>query len=455
MADSKKRQPADAFGPLIFRHLAEVVQPGQTVLLGFSGGLDSCVLLELLARCRAQRGFQLRALHVNHGISPHAADWEAFCARRCAALDVPFRAVRVTVPRDTGAGLEAAAREARYRALLAEPVDIVALAHHRDDQAETVVLQLLRGTGVKGLAAMPLLTPAQPHRPALLRPLLHTPRAALALWAAEQELSWVEDESNANLAQTRNWVRHTLLPAIECEIPAARAVLARAASHAAEATALLDELAAEDMARWGANGRLGLAGLRALSSPRGHNLLRGWLAFHGARAPSARRLHELRRQLMEAGGDAQVRIAVEGGTVRRYRDAAWFVPEFSGAVESLRWRGEACLEWVSGRITFTPVTGRGIAARLVAEHAFWLRWGGGVGTPFKPHAARPRRRLRHWFQDAGIPAWQRAGEPWLYCGDALAAVSGIGVDCAFQAAPDEAGWWPTWQPATSNAAVGC
>src|SRR3989344_6895459 len=185
-------------------YLAPIPRPGQKLLLAFSGGLDSRVLLELLAELRSGIGFDLRAMHVHHGLSPNADDWAKFCSDTCAALNVPIEIVRVSVAKDSGLGLEAAARTARYQALLNAGADYVVLAHHQDDQAETLLLQLLRGAGAKGLSGMA----SRDEERRLLRPLLDNTRAELLAFAKQHHLQWITDESNVDISYDRNYCRH-------------------------------------------------------------------------------------------------------------------------------------------------------------------------------------------------------------------------------------------------------
>jgi len=450
MASSKKRPPADlsvTLADFLTRH----VPPGQHLVLGLSGGLDSCVLLSLLAAARDRHPFQLQALHVHHGLSPNADAWADFCAGQCEALQVPFQVVRVQVPRDSGLGIEAAARAARYAALAAADADAVVLAHHRDDQAETLLLQLLRGAGVKGLAAMaaasePASTPGVRPK-SLLRPLLETPRAQLLAYAETRHLRWIDDESNLDLAYDRNFVRHAVFPLLERRFPAGCTTLARAAGHLAEAAALLDEVAVADAAGRLAGDRLTLAGMAGWSAPRRNNLLRYWLAGRLGEAPSARSLAELSRQLWLAGDEAQVSVPLAGARVHRYRGQAWLVRERPALTPaSLVWQGQPAWEAPAGTLVFEAVTGRGLARSLMEGASLTLRARDG-GERFKPDARRPTRTLRHWCQSLGIPAWQRDSLPLLYVGDTLAWVDGIGAACQLKAGAGEPGIEISWQPA--------
>lgn len=441
MASTKKPRQSELSDRLT-TFLRETVQPGQTLLVGLSGGLDSCVLLHLLAAARASHGFRLEALHVNHGISPNAALWAEFCTRLCHGYAVSFAAAEIEVPRDSGLGIEAAAREARYRILLSQSADALILAHHRDDQAETVLLQLLRGSGVKGLAAMPEHYQKSASSMPILRPLLDVARCELESYARAHALEWVEDESNLDLAYDRNFLRHHVFPEIEKRFPAARTTLARSAGHFSEAAALLDEIAVADAAQYVDAGHLNIAGLRMLSAARGRNLLRFWLSGYLSAPPSTRRLQELHRQLINARQDARLLVKVRGGEVRRYRDHAIFETNPGVAPVHLSWQGEPEIQLPTGVLTFRRALGQGLSvAHTPGRLEIRSRTG---GERFRPNGKRPTRSLRHLLQEAGIPPWERAALPMIYAEERLVAVPGVGVACDLQAAPDEEGWLIGW-----------
>src|SRR6478735_7302191 len=216
---SSRSSPSD----LTFR-----LPPGERVCVGFSGGVDSVVLLDAMA---AERARPVTAVHVHHGLSPNADRWTDFCRDFCAARAVPLSIERVTVDRAAAEGLEAAARTQRYAIYAARPEPYVALAHHLDDQAETVLLQLLRGTGMKGIAAMPEMRPLPGSHVRLYRPLLSIPRA--------RGLEWIEDESNESTRHDRNFLRHDVAPLLDARFPGWRDAVARFARHAGSASELL------------------------------------------------------------------------------------------------------------------------------------------------------------------------------------------------------------------------
>ena len=253
MASSKKPASSDLLQAVTQRLHAHLT-PTRHVTVALSGGVDSVVLLHLLHRARLEKSFNLAVVHVNHQISPHAADWAEFCSTLCATWHIPLVLKTIQVPRRAKAGLEGAARSLRYRAFAELDTDCLLLAQHMDDQAETVLLNLLRGAGVRGAAAMPVVRDQaseisdqasgvgrQEKRAVIVRPLLDIPRAALVAYAKKHRLAWIEDESNAEVAFARNYLRHAVLPVIEQRFPAYRQTLARSAQHFAEADALLDE----------------------------------------------------------------------------------------------------------------------------------------------------------------------------------------------------------------------
>jgi tRNA(Ile)-lysidine synthase len=297
MAVSRKRPP-EGWAPLRAALAAALADAQRAtggiteIAVGYSGGLDSSVLLDALARLREAAPWRLRAVHVNHGLSPHARAWQEYCAAACAALDVPLSIHAVEVARRARLSREEEARRARYRVLRAAPVDLIALAHHADDQAETLLLQLLRGAGPRGLAGMPRLAVGE-QRPWLWRPLLGLPRSALERYARARGLGWIDDESNADIALKRNFVRHRVMPVLAQGFPAPATTLARAATLQAEAAALLGALGRGDLAAASHDGVIDCRLVAALPRERQANLLREWLAGHGMRAPSAARLRAL------------------------------------------------------------------------------------------------------------------------------------------------------------------
>jgi tRNA(Ile)-lysidine synthase len=354
------------------------------------------------------------------------------------------------VPRNSGLGLEAAARVARYRAYASAEADWIVLAHHSDDQAETLLLNLLRGAGVQGAAAMPearLLTmPDGLPRTGLLRPLLAVSRAAIEAYAHSRGLSWVEDESNQDTAYSRNFLRADILPKLGLRFPQANVSLSRAAEHFSEAAELLSELAEMDLGVLRSGEGLSIAGLSGLSSARSKNLLRHWLQKNGVAMPDARHLSEIYRQLLGAGPDAAVAIRVgrkgQRLDIKCYQGAALLVPEMSLPAACV-WRGEPELPWAGGRLLFAQTEGTGIRAKRLEQSPVVVRPRLG-GEHFRSDALRPERSLKKLLQESAIPPWRREILPCLWCGEELVWVAGLGVALAWQCESGEQGWAASW-----------
>ena len=386
---------------------------GKRVAVGLSGGLDSVVLLHFLHGLASRAGFRLSAIHVNHGLSPNAGDWQKFCSTFCLELGVPFKATKVNVKKQDH-GLEAAAREARRVAFLKSGADAIALAHHQDDQAETVLFNLLRGTGLAGASGMP--AKSRLGRKLLLRPLLDVSRGAIRAYALEHRLGWIEDESNNDETLTRNFLRRRVGPLLETRFPRWRENLARAARHFAAA-----ELDA------------------------GH-LLRAYLKGKGLRAPSEAKLLEMLKQL----GSGSATIAHDGMVLRRYRERVFTEKKKAHApLRPQTWKGEARLELpaLGGELRFRRVRGRGIASERIKGKKLQVRLRSG-GERLRLDPRRPSRTLKNLFQEAGVPPWERERMPLLFCGGELVWVPGLGVDAKYLSVGRAPGIVPDWRPSS-------
>ena len=443
MASSRK-SPKNS--TLLARATAAVkrhVQRGDRLVAGLSGGIDSVVLLDLLRRASRGGGFTLTAVHVNHQINPAANAWAKFCRALCRDHAIPLMVKKVEVKK--GDSLEAAARAARYAVYAGVKCAAIALAHNQDDQVETLLLQLLRGSGVKGASAMPEF---RIEKPVLLRPLLDVPRSEIAAYARARKLEWIEDDSNADTAFDRNFLRHRLLPVIAERYPAYRQTLSRASRHFAEAAELLDACAVVDAG--GTEDTLDLARLDGLSAARVKNALRYFLSQHGVLMPNARRIDEFARQLMRADTTANLTLKAGGHDLRSYAGRLHVVPASRKAVPSLEcvpWRGEPrlLLAPFDGMLAMTPKRGKGISLAKIAGKKLMVRGRQG-GERLRLDASRPSRTLKNLWQEACTPQWLRDGSPLLFAGNDLVYVAGLGVDAAFRAGVGEAGVEPAWHP---------
>lgn len=287
-------------------------RPDEPLTLGLSGGCDSVVLLHLLA-CLGL-GKRLSAVHVHHGLSSNADAWANFCAQTCARLEISLHVESVSVEMKSGLGIEAAARQARYAAFSRCGNSTILLAHHQGDQAETLLFNLLRGTGVAGAAAMA--DERQRDQMRILRPLLNVSRPRLVSYAVANQLDWIEDESNLDTALTRNFLRHDVLTILAQRFPTAEQNLAQAASHFAEAGMLLDELAVADWQTASDGESLLLKSLRTMTCPRIKNLIRFRLRQLAWQTPVTSRLDEFVRQLLSAGPDRHPELKLPCGLMK-------------------------------------------------------------------------------------------------------------------------------------------
>lgn len=457
--------------------LSRQLKPNQHLLLGLSGGLDSCVLLHLLTVIQHKIPFNLHAIHVHHGLSANADVWAEFCTAQCALLNVPLQIIHVNIDKNTKLGIEAAARQLRYEALFSITLtksstdesfeilpDFIVTAHHQDDQAETLLLQLFRGAGVKGLASMS----AVDNNRRLLRPLLDVSRLSLQDYAERHQIKWCDDESNADTHYERNFLRHQVMPVLETRYPALKSVLARSASHLAEANDLLDALASLDATKLLLNNSLCLQGLAELAMNRIKNVLRWWFAKTQLAMPSSEYLTEIIDQLLNSKADANVNIQlnlndqlsqitqlnsniqlnpsieVKHLSLKRFQKRAYLLAEQNTQDFDLLWSGEAELNLPNGgKLQFKQVTGAGLALKFGMTKLRITNRDG--GERFKPNVLRPTRTLKHLLQEANIPPWKREYLPLVYWHDTLAFVPNIGLAHELQAGENELGLEITWQ----------
>ncbi|MDU4005587.1 tRNA lysidine(34) synthetase TilS [Pluralibacter gergoviae] len=419
------------------KSVIDALRPYQKILIAFSGGLDSSVLLHRLAQWRASgQAVSLRAIHVHHGLSANADAWVAHCQRVCDALNVPLEVARVRLA-DTGLGVEAHARAARYDAFRAalRPDEVLVTAQHLDDQCETLLLALKRGSGPAGLSAMAADSPFASTR--LLRPLLNESRASLQAWADEHRLSWIEDESNQDDAYDRNFLRLRIMPALAARWPHIATAVARSAALCGEQEQLLDELLAEQLAALvGEAGQLAIAPLQAMSPPRRSALLRRWLALHGAPMPSREQLARIWQEVALAREDAAPQLRSGDGEVRRYQQRLWWIKAtVSQADVCLSWPditrplmlADGALLLRAGTLLRRPAADEPVSVRYRAEGNIHL-----VGR-------RGGRKLKKIWQELGVAPWLRDTTPLLFYGETLIAAPGYFVTVAGQCAAGEAG----------------
>jgi tRNA(Ile)-lysidine synthase len=414
--------------------LIELAGPRPRVAVAFSGGIDSTVLAHLLVKQRRKLG-GLRLIHIDHGLQTASADWSRHCARTARAWRAPFVSLRATIERGKGESPEAAAREARY-ALLAsamEPDEVLVTAQHRDDQVETLLLQLFRGAGVSGLAGMPGIGAFGPGR--IARPLLQTSRAEIEVIARTARLRWIEDPSNADTRYSRNFLRQRLMPLIREHWPGVDRALARSALHMAEAARLLNERGAQDLAALADGAGLSVSALRALPAGRRGNALRTFIARAGVEMPEASRLKEMSGPLLDARADAQpevrwadARLVRSGGRLelQKSREAR---NEF--IAKSWRWRDDRRLILNHGSLELVDDEAGPIdVARLPSALELRARAG---GESLRLSAKARTQTLKALLQNAKVPVRERARLPLLFAGDRLIAAGDRWIDASIAA----------------------
>ena len=435
------------------------------LVVGLSGGPDSAALLRATAALGKNfRALPLRAVHIDHGLQPAAADFRAACERLCGQLRIPLRIVAAAVAQDAGLSIEAAARDARYAALAAEiqPGECLLTAHHRQDQAETLLLQALRGAGVKGMSAMPVCRPFGPgwH----VRPLLDVAHGDLEQFGELERYASIDssidpsvdssvepsiDPMNQDLRFDRVYLRTAVWPLIEKRWAGAAIALTRAARHMAEAQRLLEMAAGADVARLRDGDALSIPGLRALPALKRVNAVRLWVSQEGLEAPSTARLIEALRQVFDAEADHQPAIVWGGHALRRYRQRLFVTRADPPRVpDSLSWIPVAgsSLELgpALGNLTWIAQRG-GLAADRLPDTLIVRRREG--GETLKPAPSARTQTVQHLCQALGVLPWMRDALPLVFAGDELIAVADLWLDARWCTAANALGLGVAWNNA--------
>ena len=419
--------------------------PDARLVVALSGGVDSSVLLAALAApyaklTSASPAFRVRAVHVNHGIHPNAPKWASHCRALGRRYGVDVRVLKTRVVRTQGVSLEAAARDARY-ALLADelkPGEVLLTGHHEDDQLETVLLQLFRGAGLAGLAAMPAVTKFAEGW--LARPLLSRSRAELEAWARSQNLSWIDDDTNADESLDRNYLRRQVLPLIRSRWKGVGSAVSRSARHAAEGQRLLDSIARVDVERASSGAALFVPSLRALPPERRRNALRFWIMQRGHRVPDTSRLDELAGPLIDARPDANPGVTWGDVAVTRHADLM-VVGTANGAIDAF---GDFEWLWITAPRLDLGAAGGTLELKTdphgpidldrLPERLTVSRRRG--GERLRPRRGGPRRTLKSLLQEAHLPIAQRSLLPLVFSGVTLLAVGSLWVDESIQVRAD-------------------
>ncbi len=412
----------------ILRATLSDVPPARRYIVAYSGGCDSQVLLHSLAQLRLP-DIDLLAVHIDHGLYAASAEWAARCVAWANDLGVACQVIKVSARHKAGESPEEAARKARYQALYSvlETGDVLLTGHHCDDQAETLLLQLLRGSGPLGLSAMGRITPLA--RGFLVRPFLEIAQAELKCYANKQGLVWIDDPSNQSIVYDRNFLRHRVVPNLAERWPSWQRIIARVASHQSEMVQLSDDLASLDLHTTvhPTEKRLYVDRVLQLPDYRQRNLLRYWIRQLGLPLPSTRQLLHVQRDVLHADAQCTPVVRWPGVEVRRYRNDLYAMPPLShhDAHSQVVWhtRTETCVKTPTGRIDVQDLLDMGFVRRKLDCMPLLIRYRCS-GERIRLKKGGMHRDLKKLFQQAGVPPWLRDRIPLVFQGDNLLAVLG-------------------------------
>jgi tRNA(Ile)-lysidine synthase len=437
----------------LFQHVLEglpAVQSRRGCVVAYSGGVDSHVLLHLCYRS----GLTVRAVHIHHGLQAEADSWDAHCRNVCADIGIAYKCIHVDAQPESGESPEDAARNARYRAFAKEldNGEVLLTAHHQDDQAETLLLQLMRGAGPAGLASMPLIKSFANGYHA--RPLLGFQQQQIRKYAEEQKLEWVDDPSNADTSYDRNYVRRQVMPVLRRNWPNAGQALSQAAKLQQDTLEVVEAMAATDLAAVSnqQQNSLSVTKLRQLTQARQYNVLRYWINTAGFDRPRRNIMQEIIDSVLPASKDAAPLVFWGSTEIRRYHDALYILEALNSHEihHVYAWDGEQPLfvETLHLELRLEQARGRGLKQDAVAR-GLTVRFRQG-GEQLRPHGRRHTHSLKKLMQDAGIPPWQRNRIPLIYIGHELACVCGYWIAEAFSVTDEQQGWYPVCQDIGSS-----
>ena len=427
-----------------FNNSFNTLQNQKNISIALSGGVDSIVLLHALNELKSKLKIKLNAIHIHHNLSENADAWLAFCYKECKRLGVPFSSEKVDIKPNLSMGIEGAARKSRYEALESHRKNILALGHHQNDQAETLLLQLFRGSGLNGLAAMPTFDQER----FVWRPLLGINREVIEGYAKENNLNFIEDESNNNLQFDRNFLRKEILPLIKSRYPDIINTISRSSENIAEGLNLHKAIAKEDANLYFSKNKecLSLSMIKELDKERVVNLIRWWLDVNKQMMPSKKTMNELYNQIKIVKKDSQINIHISSKmSVRAYNDFLWLVKITKDKHNyDLIWKGEDEFELPgSSKLLFKPSLGQGISLEKVGSSVLRIQNRMG-GERFKPKRNQPTRTLKYLLQKMNMPPWERAILPIIYSEDTLVAVPNYGIHHEFVADKDKIGLTIEW-----------
>ncbi len=410
----------------------------KTYWVGYSGGLDSHVLLHLCAEVQKSCPLRLKAVHVHHGLSPYASNWAAHCEKICTELQIDFIQKSIHAKALPGDSPEEAARDLRYAVFadLMASQDMVLTAHQQDDQAETLLVQLFRGAGPKGLAAMPVMKAFATGFHG--RPLLSASRAELKKYAEEHRLIWINDESNEDKSFARNFLRHAILPILKQRWPTVTKTLARVAENCAEAEEIVSNLISQDLTACcgKAPHTLAINKLLLLDEVRQRYVLRAWILAQGFAVPSSIKLHQIQHDFLQAKQDRFPCMKWANVELRRYQNELYIMsalmPHDSTQVFSWELTQSLNLPHL-GELSAVLTDAAGLSQTITHVTVRFRQ--GGERCYFPGHGCH--QSLKHLMQEWNIPPWERNRVPLLFVEDELIAVVGFFIDARYQSMPGQ------------------
>ena len=413
--------------------------------IGLSGGVDSMVLLHILSTLRNDIKLTINAIHINHNLSKNALTWQNFCKKQCKALKINFISKEIDISKDLKMGVEGAARKKRYEIFKDHQKGVLALAHHQDDQAETLLLQLFRGSGLKGLASMQLYDGEKK----IWRPFLRIKKEKIKEFAKVFGIEFIDDESNNNLNFDRNFLRQKVLPLIQTRYPNISQTISRSADNIAEGLNLNETIAKDDAKKFLSDNHtvLSLSMLQEIPKERVLNLIRWWLARNNQPMPNKKTLSELFNQIISVKKDSMININISPlMTIRQYQDQIFLVEKKDKNIPyEIIWQGESELNLPdNSRILFKKKKGNGTILLKITAGALRIQNRIG-GERFKPKVNQPTRTLKYLLQNSRIPPWEREDIPLFFSEDQLVIVPNFGIHYAFQAKENEVGWEVNWK----------
>lgn len=419
-------------------HFLKRILPKKTIWIAYSGGVDSHVLLHAINKARLDfPDMNLKAIHINHQLMPDANCWQEKTKSVCEQLDIPFFSETVQVKCDANESLEECARLARHKVFksLLEKNDVLLTAHHQNDQAETLFLQLLRGAGVRGLGGMREMISM--GKGVLMRPFLSISRDNILAYAREEQLVWIEDLSNSNEAFSRNFLRKSIIPLLSTRWPKAAVKLSQSAIHLQEAQDLLEEVAKVDLTLvLSEKDQLSLSALSNFSIERQKNLLRFWITRNGFSSPSSKKLTAIMNEVIHARIDATPCVTWGNAEIRRYQDHLYIMPALTNFDIS------ASLAWDITKPLPLP-SGQGLLEARPAQNGLIIRPGDKIEIRFRQGGEAcylahrtGQQSLKKLFQEWGIPPWLRDRLPLLFINNELKWIAGHGV-CSEETTSDD------------------